>query len=363
MKAIVVIFLFFVFSVPVHAAEEYDSYARELLDAVGNETQSFLSSLGITDGNYDELLNIDFENVLQLLLKVCRQELHRPLGAFVCALAVLLLMSILQSVLSSGDAMAAFGKKIGLLILSFCFVVPVADCITDVLSVGDAINGLTKILIPSLAAIITVSGKPTLAICFQTLCMGGAQAISAYLAKLLPPIAAVYVSWTVCAALGPFAQIQKGVQLMKKGFVFVLSMCASIFSAVLSVKSIVSVGADTIAVKGIKFIVGNAVPIVGGALSDALSSVIAGVDLLKHSLGILAIIILMLFALPVLAALLLWSLGTKVLGILSGFLGQSDACDFFETFDGLFSILSVVTIYEAFLYIISIISVLAVAKM
>jgi stage III sporulation protein AE len=96
--------------------------------------------------------------------------------------------------------------------------------------------------------------------------------------------------------------------LVKSAMKSVLSFCAVGMGLVLAFQSVIAKSADTAAVKGVKFVLGNAVPVIGGALADATGTLTSSLALLKSTVGIAgAAVICVIFALPVIK-LLLWKL-------------------------------------------------------
>ena len=122
----------------------------------------------------------------------------------------------------------------------------------------------------------------------------------------------------------------------------------------LTLKSAIATSADSVTIKGIKFIVGNAIPIVGSSLSDALNTIISSISLLKTTVGMLAVLILIFINLPTLIELFLWFISLKILNLCCGIIGQDSECNFIEAFEGLLTILIAVVVYQGFLYIISV---------
>ncbi len=353
-KLIVAFILFFCFCVPVHASQTAEQYYENMIDEVGDETKRLLESFGIENGSYDEILNMDFANIIRQFLALCRNEIKEPLQAVVTAFMLLMGLTIVQSLTSSDDSVRDVISAVGMVLLSFTLFVPVADCVSDVLSSCIGTNDFTKVLIPILSGIVTAAGKPTLALCFQGFCFSTAQVLTSLFRTSLPAICAVYTSLSVCGAISPFVNTEKIAELIKKAYTTLLSFSAALFSALLSVKSVIACCADTVAVKGMKFIVGNAVPVVGGALSDALNSVISGIALLKSTVGIFAILILLFINLPALIELLIWSIAMKLLNAAAGVLGRDNDCKLISAFESLFTIMGAVVIFQVFLYIIAV---------
>lgn len=87
--------------------------------------------------------------------------------------------------------------------------------------------------------------------------------------------------------------------LIKRTFTSLLSAAAMIFSAVICCQTSLSSSSDTLASRGIKFAVGSSIPIVGGALGDAITTTAAGISIIKSHAGTLGIVVLILTSAPV----------------------------------------------------------------
>ena len=59
----------------------------------------------------------------------------------------------------------------------------------------------------------------------------------------------------------------------------------TIFTGLLSIQSVVGSSADTLTSKTAKYVISNCVPVVGGAVSDAYSTVKGSLSLLKNGIG------------------------------------------------------------------------------
>ena len=93
-------------------------------------------------------------------------------------------------------------------------------------------------------------------------------------------------------------------------------------------------------------------PIVGGALSDAYSSIIGSVALLKSTVGVFGVIAVVLMDLPVLqltARILL----LKLLGVLSSSMGDDASGEVLETLSSALTVINAAIIFTAALFIIS----------
>ena len=70
-----------------------------------------------------------------------------------------------------------------------------------------------------------------------------------------------------------------------KAVKWVLSIVMTIFVSLLTIQNLIGVAADNAGTKAVKFAVSNFIPVVGGALSDAYTTVQSCVKVLKSGVG------------------------------------------------------------------------------
>lgn len=359
-KCLAILLLLFIFIIPVQATE--NDYSQELIENSGAETEQLLESIGIEQGTYEELMNIDFASFCKKLLDMCKMKLKSPVVCICTCISIMMLVLFVQSVMVSDTGLEIFTETIAIIFLMFSVLSPLISLLNEIIDVNTAINKLVKILIPCLTVIITAAGNPGLALSVQTVSLGVGQAVSASLNGILPSFSAVYAALTIGSAINTNLNLNAFAQFLKKAFSFILTATAVLFSGMLSIKSIISVSADTVAMKGARFIIGSSVPIVGSALAESLNSVIAGIGLLRSTYGMLGIIILAMMVLPILTELLLWSFSLRFLQAIADSIGQVRCSTLFNSCVGLLSVMIAVTVYQAFLYIISVSVVVMISK-
>ena len=92
---------------------------------------------------------------------------------------------------------------------------------------------------------------------------------------------------------------------IKRWYTSLLGLVMFLLSLALSTQSVLAGQADTLGMRGIKYAVGNAIPVVGGAVAGTLSAVGAGMGLLRGVCGVAGILLVALLLLPALVELLL----------------------------------------------------------
>ena len=106
------------------------------------------------------------------------------------------------------------------------------------------------------------------------------------------------------SGLGP--GIRSLLATFKKHYATLLAFLMMLLLAMLATQSALSASADTLAMRGIRFATGNLIPIVGGSVSELLRTVSAGIQYLRTTLGISAILLLLFLLLPTLIQLFLY---------------------------------------------------------
>ena len=103
---------------------------------------------------------------------------------------------------------------------------------------------------------------------------------------------------------------------------YLLSFLMVIFTGVLSVTKFAAASFDSVAARGLKFAVSSAVPLVGGSIADAMSTVAGGSILLKNSIGAVGVAMLIGVALLPVIKIGALALVFRVGGALVGPLGS-----------------------------------------
>lgn len=124
-------------------------------------------------------------------------------------------------------------------------------------------------------------------------------------ATVTPPVCAICMSFSLMDAFGVRLTLAPLCEQVKRWYASILGLIMFILSLSLSVQSVLTSRADTLAMRGVKYAVGNMIPMVGGAVSGTLGTVAAGVSLLRGVCGVSGIILIALLLLPALVQLLL----------------------------------------------------------
>ena len=104
-----------------------------------------------------------------------------------------------------------------------------------------------------------------------------------------------------------------------------------LFSFLLSVQSILAKSADSLAAKTARFAIGSFIPVAGGVIAEAFSTLKEGISVLRNAAGIGGIIVILLILIPGILPLILYKCTLSLaetaadvmnLGTMRGLLGE-----------------------------------------
>ena len=311
-KIYIVLLIFVIIQLLGMSCFSYDDYFENsmniVIDSVDEETEQMLSKIGFDDYSFEELYQIDFSDIADLLLSIFKGSLKIPFSSSVTVAGISLMCFTGQNFTGKNKTISVFLETVSLIFISLFIYSSISGLInravTSVLSVGT----MMKVLVPVLAAVVTFSGNPSLALSYNAVTLYVSEIITAVSRDFLIPFLLIFVALSGCLAFNGLVRGELITNTVKRIVNTILGLAGTVFTGFITVKDVLACGIDKVSVKGIKFLIGSSVPVVGSALSEGLSSVIASVSLMKNTFGIIGIIILIIIVLPVVSELICWIL-------------------------------------------------------
>ena len=170
--------------------------------------------------------------------------------------------------------------------------------------------------------------------------------------EFLSPLLAAMASFALIGAISGGDCFGIG-ERMRRLFSSLLGAFVVIASASLALQCAVGSAADSAALRGARYAVAQAVPMVGGAVSSALGTVGASVSLIKSTVGGGAVLILALLVLPVLIELYLMKLALSLGAMMAEIMGFEAGKRTFASLEGVFGMALAALAWMAVLFAIS----------
>ena len=179
--------------------------------------------------------------------------------------------------------------------------------------VTDTLKDITLLvhsIIPSMS-FLCMSGGETATAAFSHpviffVCSGASMIIK----NIITPLVLIRAVCTLLCSVTGNNSLDEFTVLFAKAHKTILAFSMSIFAGILGISSFAATSFDNLAARGVKFAISASVPVVGGSISEAMSSVASGAALLKNAVGLGGVILIFgIFALPLLK---LWALSLSL---------------------------------------------------
>lgn len=329
------------------------SGAENLIDKLPDETVELLDALGIDRLEFDSVFSADLRQVFGLLYKIVRNEYSSAFSYFPQLAGLLILVAAFSSILGADNDSSAVVRMASCAAIALSVIVPLSQCITRAISSLHATGNFMLFLVPVLAAVITAAGNPVLAISYNSLSLLVAQLVCAMSDSVVRPLIQTILSMGVISSVTQTVYLFRLTDFIKKSVVFLLSFSATVFITMLTIKGALSVSVDNVAVRGIRFVIGNIIPVVGGAVSDAYTSVLGTLSLVKNTVAVFGLAAVALVNIPTLVECVIWIFMLNILGVLSDVFGSGDTASLFRGLSSGITLLSVVILLEMLLFLLS----------
>ena len=353
-RIIIFIVAILMFTFPVFADETdevYDELYRgseiaELEGRIDSKARDMLGDLGLDLSDYNSFLNIDADSYINVVLSFIKSGLKKPFSAtafggmlgsklqvsdtynYICTLSLLaVVLTPLMNTISAGVSAI---KSVGVFMLSF---------------------------VPIYSGLIIASGGVATGTIYQSVMLIFCELITEGLAFIISPLISAYVCIGVASSVSSIDGAYMIALRIKSVANWLIGFIMTLFSGFLSIQSIVSRAADSITIKAARFFVGSFVPVVGTALGEALTTVTAGVGLLKATAMSWCIVVLVIILLPLVVELLLWRVVMFILSSLAITLNIPDSARLFDTVSAGVGFLVGIMLSVAVMFILSLVIV------
>jgi len=129
---------------------------------------------------------------------------------------------------------------------------------------------------------------------------------------VLVPVMQVCFSISIVNSVSGSSDFGGLTKAVKNAYTAAVGFVMTVFGFVMAYKNILAESTDNLVFQTARFAVSNMIPIVGGAVGDALRTISGSISVLKNASGIVGIIVIAVLLLPTLISLLLTKLSMSV---------------------------------------------------
>lgn len=229
---------------------------------------------------------------------------------------IAMISAVLQNIQSSFE-----GDNISKIAYYACFllmVIVIIKSFGQIVQLGrETIDNLVQFmdaLMPTLIVLLAAVGGFASAATLDPIIMFAIKLISDIICDLVLPMTVIVVIINIVDSLSDNIKITKLGALIKQICTWMLGFSMTVFVGVVTIRSSASTTMDQLTLKASKFVLDNFIPVVGKALSDAISTVAGYSLLLKDAVSIGGVIIMILICVFPLIKIILMSLVYKFVG-------------------------------------------------
>ncbi len=315
-RAFLLLFLLLFFALPASAAEDIGIDTDVLEQELPAEASELMPELSPQE---EPDLWIGAKSVI--LRAIAKTDGSLQSGLRLCAvligLVTLCSVADMSSVSKFGGAVSAAGA------LGICaaFVGEFHAMVTMAQETIQSLSGYSACLLPVLASAAAMSGNLNAAAALHAGTLLFSQLLMQLICKLLIPGVFFYLAVATAEAALSSDALKELRELIGWLISKSLRIMVYVFLAFLSVTGVIGGAADAVAVKTTKAAMSGMVPVVGGMISDASETLIAGAAVIKNSIGVFGMIaVLSICILPFLKVGIQYLL-LKVTAAISGTVG------------------------------------------
>lgn len=366
-KILIVIFLIALILIPVcaFAQEEYgeeeynqtlEQFDLSFLEDLDEDTYKVLDELGLTDFDYNKIIDFSFSDIADYLKDMIADGVKKPLYSCGIILLIIILSSFFQGFRESvnDSEMISLLSTVSALVIAVLLVSQLKYSISSACAAISVCADFIFAFVPAFCIIVATSGNTVTAFSTNTLLLSLAQALNFISENIFLPLSNCFLAIGICSGIRSELNLQQLIFNLKKYLTTAISVCATAFVSILSIKTAVSARADAIGLRSMRFAINSVVPVIGGAISEGLLSIQAYSSLIKSSVGIVGIIAVLTVFVPPVLNVSFWRLFLSLCRTVSDIFNDRSVSSVLKAFEDSLLIMNVILILSMVTTIISI---------
>lgn len=341
-----------------------ESGVDSLFSLLPEEGRELLEEQGVDSVTPEALLDLSFWDLLAAGWNRIGETLTAPLGLLAASVGVILLCALLQSMQSSfqGGTLERVFSAVSTLCISTVIMLPVTGLIRQICELLDTMSRFLLGFVPVYLGILTASGKPVSAAAYGTGVMGAAQVVAQLSATVLAPLLGIYLAFCLIGGASPEIHVDSIAKTVQSAVIAVLGLLLTVFVGLLSVQGVIAASADTLTMKTARFAVGSFLPVVGGALAEALSTIQSCMGVVRSVVGGFGIAAIAAAFLPPVLTVLCMKGALFVAGGVGDALGTSQAAGLLRAASSALTLLLGLVLVFGMLFVVSLSIMLVLAN-
>lgn len=288
--------------------------------------------------------------VIKSAISKLQPSMAEAAGVCLSLIAIVLLVSLLQSFSDSSKRIAQLAGTLGISVL---LIQPANSLISLGAETITSLSEYGKLLLPIMTGALAAQGGATSSAALYTGTALFDAILSSAISNLIVPMLYIYLCLCIANSVVGEALLKNLRDFVKWAMTWCLKLILYAFTGYLGITGVVSGTADAATVKAAKLAISGAVPVVGSILSDASETILVSAGVMKSAVGVYGLLaILAVWIGPFLqigSQYLLLKLTSAVCGVI----GTKQSTTLIEDFSGAMGMLLAMTGTVCLLLLIS----------
>lgn len=280
-----------------------DEISKSLTDITdGKSFKQIVKQL--VSGNY----TTEYGSTLNYIVSIFTSQI-RDVVPIVVLIVVLGVLSLVLKTFRPSTSSGSVGQIISLVCYCIAVIIIVSAIRSVITSTHNAITSISnqmECLFPVLFTLLTATGGIVSVGIYSPLVAILTTVVSGVFSKVFYPLFVVAFVFAIVGHLSSTVKLDKMSAFVSSLFKWGVGLVFTLFAGFLTIQGISAGKYDTISLKATRFAMKNAIPIIGGYLSDGLDYVLLSSVLIKNAVGVGGLLLLLGVVLaPILKILLL----------------------------------------------------------
>ncbi len=274
------------------------------------------------------------------------------LGALAALVVIASLMHNMTQSSRIGGLDSGFSAVSGL-----CVCVSVFGGLTKLFEMTEgylkALSSFANAITPAVAALYIAGGNITAGAVSRTGLLLGITLLENINARVLFPVLQISLAFALARAVSPKLRLGTLSGFIKGVLGVGIGITVAAISAIVAFQNTLAGAADSLAARAVKFAAASFIPIVGGAVSEAVRTVSGSISYLRTTVGGIGIAVILIIALPPFVSLMITRINLALAASLADLLGCERECAVIKEAGGLVNYLIALVSLMAVLFIYS----------
>lgn len=299
--------------------EQYETLKIDKLNSeLPSGTRDDLQKIGINSSRPSDLQKFSINTFFEYLFTKILDIIRKPFFSFASCFAIILICALFDGMKTTISNTSFNGVLSVVTSICICgvIIIPIIECMSSISQVIKAFGNFMLCFVPVFSGVIAVSGGSVSSIGYSATIFTLAQILSFFIVDILLPAIGIFLALSITGCFNEDINISGIISSIKKTVIFILSLLVTLFIGLFTLQNSIAVSTDGMGLKTAKFLSSSFIPIVGGALGDALASVLSCLLLIKSAVGGFGIMVCIITLLPPILTVIFFIL---VISLIVGF--------------------------------------------